>query len=238
MLTDLTGINGAGVADWLTAIGTLGAVVVALWLQWWLVRQRRPSLKLEFESARDRVDVVQRVSSPHEPLEYRSHWVRPRVTNRRRCDSAENVEVLLVSVEASDGIPGSPSPPTSAERLLEGLPLKWSEVDSTKVSIPPGAARHFDLLHVDNLRVEADGEHVKGGAPIRFDVYPVPLAKYHRAFRTRYEVTLALTARDTDAAFYNTIVTYDLQWHEDMDEMRKALRIEPFKGPESNPAAL
>jgi hypothetical protein len=66
--------------------------------------------------------------------------------------------------------------------------LKWSELESTKASLPPGTARRFDLLHVDNMTVEASGEKVEGGAPISFDVYPTPKAKYHRAFGRKYEV--------------------------------------------------
>jgi hypothetical protein len=90
--------------------------------------------------------------------------------NARGRDSAEDVEVLLVGVKAHDDEPGTSSEPPS-ERLLEGHPLKWSELKSTKASLPPGAARRFDLLHVDNMTVEASGEAVERGAPIRFDVY-------------------------------------------------------------------
>jgi hypothetical protein len=63
-------------------------------------------------------------------------------------------------------------------------------------------ARRVDLFHVDNTRAEKSPEGVEERlerAPIRFDVYPLLEAKYHRAFGQAYEVTLALTARDTDA---------------------------------------
>jgi hypothetical protein len=145
--------------------------------------------------------------------------------------------VLLVSVEACDGDADADSRRKREESLLEGLPLKWSEVESSKANLPPGAARHFDLLHVDNLRVEADGEPIDPGAPIRFDVYPVPTAKYYRVSRTKYKVTLALTARDTDTAFYSTVVAFDLRWRDDVEEMQSALKVEGFKGPSNQLAA-
>jgi hypothetical protein len=243
-------IGGGDVTDWLGtvaaligAVGTLGAVFLALWLQWLRVQRRRPSLTLHFDKTRDRVSVPQRAKDRQEPLDYRSHWVRPRVTNKTGGDSAEDVEIVLVRVEALDNETGRSS---QRESNLEGLSLKWSEVKSAKASVPPGVTRHFDLVHVDNMRVEADGNVVKreedvesrGEAPIRFDVYPTPQAKYYRVFRPKYKVTLAVTARDTDAKFYSTVVTYDLKWRKDMEEMREKLIVEEFKGPASDPTEV
>ena len=79
------------------------------------------------------------------------------------------------------------------------------------------------------MTVEASGKEVEGGAPIRFDVHPTPAAGYHRAFGGSYKVTIALTARDTDAKFYATVVGYDLEWHESMEQMRAALKVEPLE---------
>jgi hypothetical protein len=217
-----------GAGNW-----TVGAVVFALWFQWWRAKQRRPKLALEFDDDADRANVEQVVDSPQQPELYRSHWIRPRVMNKRGKDSAEDVEVLLVGVRGPETSSGP-----SSERVLEGLPLKWSELESTKVTLPPGAARRFDLLHVDNMTVEASGEAVEGGAPIRFDVHPIPQAEYHRAFGRKYTVIIALTARDTDAMFYSTVIAYDLEWHATMEEMRAALSVEPFKGPDADLAAV
>jgi hypothetical protein len=232
----MSGIGGmylaAETAEWLTAAGTLGAVVVAVGLQgWqsWRSRRRRPSLSLSFDNERDRVDVPpQRPASPEQkPDFYCSHWVRPQVRNERGRNSAEDVEVILVSVRAEPDGPES-SPPVADERLLEGSALKWSEVDSAKVSLPPGVARHFDLVHVDNMIVEADGDDLEGRSPIRFDVHPVPAAKYYRAFKQRYKVTVALTARDTDAILYSTVIEYDLKRRDDPAAMRRALGVAAF----------
>lgn len=232
------------VAALIGAVGTVAAVVVALWLQWLRVRRRRPSLTIDFDSTHDRVNVAQRAKEPQEPLDYRSHWVRPRVINERGRDSAEDVQVLLVDVKAIDSNPGRLLHP---ERNLEGLSLKWSEVESEKATIPPGVTRHFDLVHVDNIRVESDGNVVKpedgdvaqGDTPVRFDVCPVPTAKYYRGFCRKYKVTLGLSARNTNPTYYSTVVAYDLEWREDMAEMQEKLMVEePFDGPESDPNAV
>jgi hypothetical protein len=233
----ITAVSGTEIATWLGTAAAVAAVVVAVWFQWGRPSRRRPRLTLLFDGTRDRADVEQRVNPPQQPDVYRSHWVRPRVANAPRRDSAEEVEVRLFSVEARRSEPGrSPEPPR--ERLLEGRPLKWSEVNSSKVSLSPGADRRFDLLHVDNMRVEADGDIVGDGAPIRFDIFPVPEAKYHRVFGNSYKVTIALTARDLEPRFYSTEVTYDLRWHETTEEMRAALTVADFKGPSDDAKAV
>jgi hypothetical protein len=116
-----TALSSGELANWVAAVGTVSAVIFALWFQWLRAHQRRPKLTLEFEDGADRANVEQVVGPPQQPELYRSHWIRPRVTNKRGSDSAEEVEVLLVSVKAHDDEPAtSPEPPS--ERLLEGLP--------------------------------------------------------------------------------------------------------------------
>jgi hypothetical protein len=51
-------------------------------------------------------------------------------------------------------------------------------------------------------------------------------------------VVIAVTARDTDAMFYSTVIAYDLEWHETMEEMRAALSVEPLEGPGRDPTAV
>jgi hypothetical protein len=213
----------AGAAEWIGAVGTALAVILALWLQWLRVWLRRPALVLDFEGDRDRADIRHTDG-------YVSHWVRPRVRNRPRHNSADDVEVVLARVRLLDQVAESRS--ERPEELLEGRALKWSELNTTKVSLPPGTARRVDLLHVDNTRAETspDGaEERLERAPIRFDVYPLPAAKYHRAFGDAYEVTLALTARDTDAVYYMTQVSYDGMFRDAPREMAEALNVESLR---------
>jgi hypothetical protein len=215
--------DSAGVAEWIGAVGTALAVILALWLQWLRVWLRRPALVLDFDVERDRADIRHADG-------YASHWVRPRVRNRPRRNSADDVELMLARVRLVD--PAAESRSERPEELLEGLPLKWSEVESTKVSIPPGTARRIDFVHVDNTRAERNAEGVEERlerAPIRFDVHPLPAAKYHRAFGHAYEVTLALTARDTDAVFYVTRVSYDGVLRDEPRAMAEALSVESLR---------
>jgi hypothetical protein len=180
-------------------------------------RLREPALTLEFEERQDTADVQQPAEyafwpEGEGPYDYMSHWVRPRVTNARGGvwgrDSARDVEVLIERVEAHGARRNAPARPESEDRL-KGLPLQWSELETTKVDLPPGVERRFDLCHVDNIYKEKDDKHPLRHTPIRFDVRPLPEAKYHRVFGDRYRVTLALTARDLDASYYAMEIAYD-----------------------------
>ena len=56
----------------------------------------------------------------------------------------------------------------------------------------------------------------------------MPAAKYYRGFKQRYEVTVAVTARDTDAIVYRTVVEYDQKRRDDPAAMKEALKVAPF----------
>lgn len=170
----------------------------------------------------------QRPASPQQQSDfYCSHWVRPRVRHERGRNSAEDVEVILVGVSAeADGRVSSR--PVADERLLEGSPLKWSEVDAARVGPPPGVARHFDLVHVDNMSARGGRRRSRGEVADQIRRPPLPAAKYYRAFNHRHRVTVALTARDTDATLYTTVIDYDLQRRDDPAAMRQALAVAEF----------
>jgi len=48
------------------------------------------------------------------------------------------------------------------------------------------------------------------------------------AASSRYEVTVAVTARDTDAIVYRTVVEYDQKRRDDPAAMKEALKVAPF----------
>jgi hypothetical protein len=78
----------------LTAIGTVGAVIVAVGLQWWLgkkERDRRPSLKLEFDSHM-RADEADQHGN-------KLPYLRLAVTNAEGKETARDVEILIVSID-------------------------------------------------------------------------------------------------------------------------------------------
>ncbi|MFD5861993.1 hypothetical protein [Streptomyces chartreusis] len=123
------------------AVGTVAAVIVALYLSVWRDDRWRAELKvLDFDAARlgDQVEI----SEP----DRKSLWVRLSVVNAPRRRTAHDVEVALETVEAlGEDLP---------EELVRGIAgaagrqLKWADRSDGTLSIHPGAVRRFDLFHV------------------------------------------------------------------------------------------
>jgi hypothetical protein len=108
---------------------------------------------------------------------------------------------------------------------LEGCAFKWSNIldaegqARTRLTIPPGVSRRFDLLAVHPPLVSDGGggfcavsEEGADGARSEFQVQPMPRDGSSTVVRGHYRLKVALTARDTDAAYYDIAVTFDGKW--------------------------
>lgn len=160
-----------------------------------------------------------------------SHWVRLRVENARGKRSADDVEVLVVEVrgEWSDG--RSRVPP------LGGLPLAWSDMPArdeklTRLTLPPGIARRVDLLRLDEPYSDAENipAPVEGHTQTTFElqVSPSPADGRHRLGGDRYDIILAVVARDTDSREYQVTIAYDGKWWT-AQHVKEHLRVEAPK---------
>ncbi len=156
-----------------------------------------------------------------------SHWVRLRVQNARGKRSADDVEVLIVEVR---GVSGSGPP-------LGGSPIIWSNLGVagkhvTRLTLPPGIARHVDLLgfvepHSDEWNIPAPVQgHTQ--ATFEFQVWPPPADGRHQLGEGRYEVILAVVARDTDSREYRVTVSHDGKWWT-AQHVKAHTRVEPPK---------
>jgi hypothetical protein len=112
------------------AVFTGAGVLLALWLQIVRPARRRPSLNMSFIPNSDDLGYVRSEDST---------WLRFRVANANNRDTAEDVEVLLVTVRRKDdGKPAGQDPfPTKR--------LKWADMGSWLVNIPPGMFRYVDV---------------------------------------------------------------------------------------------
>jgi hypothetical protein len=191
---------------WLQASGTFCAVAAALGIAWRgerRERQRRPVLSLAFDPSLEPPDFMRGMWSRHGEDQWESHWVRLRVENSAGRRSADDVEVLFLSLEALDE--------AGSQRTLDVVPLRWSSTQGdaggalTRITIPPGLARHVDLLAIRGRCPEADPEAHQ--PPVAIQVWPVPTDERHRLRGGRYVFHLAVAARDTDAAFFRVDVT-------------------------------
>jgi hypothetical protein len=204
------------VATSFAAVGTVAAVLIALYRDLVHERRVRPSLRIDFDPAgRQRnLDLV-----TVGPTDDRVHWVRLRVSNAKRRRSAEKVEVFLLRCQRLDQ--QGPQTPVN-ER-----PLSWSGVrepdDVTRITrtiIPPGVTRHVDLLSIQ----KEDGEP---RASLR--VVPVPREGRHKFSDGEFEIELVLAAQDVDAKRYKGLIAYDGGWAEG-DEMWKHLDVRIVEG--------
>lgn len=133
---------GDPTADWVTAIatvlaaiGTVGAVVLALWLQIWKERRSQPVLSLQLPGTR-------RTFGFGGERFYGEVWVA--VSNLPDRRTARSVEVLLTARAMED--PVNP-PPT-----FQDQPLRWDNALGFALDIPPGVQRRALAMMIGDPR--------------------------------------------------------------------------------------
>jgi hypothetical protein len=154
MLTALSPWNWSKhTLDVLTAIGTVGAVVVALSLtliRWtWraaTARRRRPRPCLLFDPATNiNSEKVPLDGSERRETTLLAAYVRLTVRNPPRSDAAQAVQVLITRVERTSQ-PDPDVPPENDYEPHENLgPLPWTHSAETTLILGPGASRTIDL---------------------------------------------------------------------------------------------
>jgi len=210
-------------ADWtkhtldvLTAIGTVGAVIVALaiavgggafrGIRGW---KRRPLPRLTFDPHADirRETVTVRGKAQMVP----SPWVRLGVYNPPDRRAAEDVEVLVAAIRAI-------SPPAGVEDewIGEGWtsrnygPLGWTHVSPPSLRIGPGASRTVDL----GCLISRHHDGASGGGIERFMLgLPVrPLSMVDQLHPGSYDITLAITGSNFNARYFRIPFEFDGEW--------------------------
>lgn len=185
-------ILASAVDTWATvavAIGTIGAVVYALFRDVVVTPRRRPKLELLFDgSGSDQVVVATGGGDVGQ--------VRLRVANGAGKDTADDVVVLVTEVRRLNETTGV------AEVTPILLPLTWSGSNPplTVASVHPGSQRHVDLLHV---------EVPTRDTTLRLDVTPKPAGEQDRLAAGTFEISVEVRARNADAVSYVIPVGWD-----------------------------
>ncbi len=197
------------VREWFIAVGTVGATIVALYVAVFRERWRRPKLSLEYggPTSSDAVIVGPNPDYLPQPVAY----VRLRVVAARRRRAAEDVEVMILS--ARELAPRQTFPARAEPSIqIDGQLLRWSNSTPTviRLTIPPGTHRHLDLVRVDKSLAAA------GEAPAQIEVAAIPVDGRHRIKSGRFELELAVAARNADARRYVVVVSYDGGWGDDV----------------------
>jgi hypothetical protein len=191
MQHDVIAVSAA--AEWLTAAGTIGAVIVAVGLQAWI----------SFQSARHRPRLTLSLDQHHFTTERQRNgkpipYLRAAVSNERGRAAAQEVEVLVESViEVSGG---------GVRRWLVNPALSWpNSLDQLpRMTITPGSTRYVDvgfwLAPGAAVKIGDGPTHHAAELTFILSVNPVPHSGRHLLTPARYEIVLAAAARNADAS--------------------------------------
>jgi hypothetical protein len=130
------------------------------------------------------------------------------VTNRRGRHAAEDVEVLIVTLEQTNRVP-----PEAGLRVNFG-PLGWTHIEPTHLTIGPGVTRTVDLGYI------ASPANI-----FRLGVKPEPLSDSHLLQQGTWEIVLAVGARNTDARHYKLTLWFDGTWGNGGEDVWNHLKI-------------
>jgi hypothetical protein len=122
------------VANVFGAVGTVGAVIVALFLQYFNVRRARPKLSVEFSDQPHDEDIA-----PVD-LDRPNLFIRLKVRAERGREVARSVQVLLLRIDR----PASALPAP----VVPSRNLKWADTPNEKLDIPAGIWRRVDFLNL------------------------------------------------------------------------------------------
>lgn len=199
---------------WLDGIGSFGALLVAIYVGVIVGVIGRPSLSLHFnpvEGLGDAVVVGYALFKPDKLAgETDAAYVRLRVGNAKWRRTAENVEVLLKTIDRVDKPASSPN--------LSDFPLTWSNTDATIRSIASDHERHIDLCHV------LEDNPVGPARQFVMDVHPTPIDGRHQLEPGRYHMVLEVAASNAAAKRFTVVVDYDGGWEPDIWDHLKMLR--------------
>ena len=210
--------GGSSFLDWATAVGTVGAVLTALYVGVGRAYRRQPKLSLIFYPDTSDTIVVRAVElmpdtltggrTPQVMDDYESAYLRLRVRNKAGRDTAEDVEVTITDAHER-GV-------SNQIVRLDGLPLRYSNSapPATSKRVAPGSDRHVDLAHIDFSGRPMD-------RPVWIDIHPRPLdSKLSSIGEGSLDLELTVTARNLDSVRYNATLRFTGQPPGDWGRLR------------------
>ena len=182
-----TFLQAAGVVE------TVATIAVALFLQWGLVRYRRPRLSLRFSEALEDEDLV--------PLDFKDRtelFLRVKVEAKAKKATAHNVEVLLLKVRRPIYVRDAPVVPSRQ--------LAWADTPAERLAIPAGTSRRIDVLKLVKRNSSDRARLIPA-----LKVYEGSTDEEDRnvlAEDGKYEFELAVTADEAEATWWRLSFLY------------------------------
>jgi len=188
-------LDASTVASFLGAFGTIGAVIVALFVQVYLVWRRRPALTMDISSDANDEHVVVIKDSQEAPTVVEV-WVRLRVLAKRNRRTARGSRVQLVKVKRPEQ--------DAVQLIVPSGPMIWSSVGPQPQSIISGMWLMLDVLR---YRVESPGYPPHQlEVEVGYDFAPADRQSV-LAGTGRYELTMLLGADDGRTSMWR--LTFD-----------------------------
>ncbi len=191
------------------AIGTLGAVIVALFGHWLRSHVAPPQLKLSLSDARGVRTPTTLIAPDGTTRQTESRWYHVRVENQRRWSPATQVQVYLLRIEEPDA---------SGQYKLTWvgeIPIKWRDQEVHALSRTIGYAADCDLCSVVKEKW--------------IEIHPlIPLIAIRAQRRGECHMILTLQARsiETDSSLLRVKIDWNGEWAEDSQEMARRMVVE------------
>jgi hypothetical protein len=200
------------------AIGTLLAVLVALYLSSWRERRLRPNLRLVI-SPRGNIGVGFRRHPEMAPFFQPLSFELSNATGHRTAYDTE----VLVTVETDIADTQERAPALATDR-----PLVWAFGDKpmgigqARVDVPPGVTRSLTVAYLGHPWSLAEAIYPGSPEPVEnsdnmadffgvFGLYPLQQDSLVFLSDNLYHVTFVVTARDTDARRYTSDLTFVIE---------------------------
>jgi hypothetical protein len=199
------------------AIGTVGAVVVALFLPDWQRARSRPIVTLAFDSVTEDVAL-------HDRPPWVGVWIRFRVHNRRGRDTARKVRVIVSGVEPEPGV-------KLPRDTLAFRELSWAEISTGELDIPAGMERRIDIMHVDKMRTADEaGDRPWPGLGLGLAMWPRRYDGRDYLGEGSFTVTLAVSGDNFDTSEWETCVSFyktHVSEQSSLNDIRHAIVVAP-----------
>lgn len=197
-------------ANYLEAIGTISAVLVALFTQVIREKLKRPKLTMSLSTDREDEDLVF-LHLPDGGLQY---WLRLRIYAKPGRRTARQVQVFLTRVRKPKG-----------GIVVPSGPLVWSSFGPDPQTLPPGLWRRLDILRYD---IPSDGARFLAVALGLFRSNPSDV-QVRLDDPGVYELDFSLTADDVESSQWRFRFTHvpnaDARKEEDVRMLVKDLTL-------------
>jgi hypothetical protein len=203
-----------------TAVGTMGAVVIALFGDWVRLRLLSPKLRIRLRSAESDELPNTGLFNPNDPsgspFLTRSRWYHVTVTNARRWVEAKDVQVFLVRVE-------EPDEAGEFTTIWSGAsPLKWRHMQS----LNPAATRTVGHdAEADLVALFRDAATSKEPF-LQLQPMSIPvLLNPHRVGRCKLRTVLRARERQVESNHLTVEISWDGKWPEGHEKTPRGIVV-------------